>query len=137
MLFFPALHELKKINLQSFKLTFSFNSQDLLFNKDELRAEMEIEFYYHVKPTHESVSKAARSLGEKTLNQEELNEFIESKFRNGVRLATESVKRDMLTDNIDSYLSNVENKINELIGQNGLELESCTVIKLVPTHDVK
>ena len=79
-LILPILHDYIDINMQSMKVTVARSKSDSFITKDRMRVDITADFYIRVGEDRESISRAAQTLGKKTVDLRELTGLIECKL---------------------------------------------------------
>lgn len=130
---FPILHETIEINMNTSKLEISRNKEQALITKDRLRVDVLAEFYVRVKLDSESISKAAQTLGYKTLNPSELKTLVEGKFVDALRSVAAEMNMSDLHEKRGEFVQKVQSTVSEDLLKNGLELESVSLTGLDQT----
>ena len=69
VLVYPILHQLLRVSLRSMKLSVERSGKNALVTADKIRANVTTELYVKVEPIHEDVLAAARSFGERNLDE--------------------------------------------------------------------
>lgn len=72
-------HDLTEVNMNTLRLEVTRAREKSLITKDRMRVELTVEFYVRVAPI-EAVATAARSLGNRTLDAEQLKDLIQGRF---------------------------------------------------------
>lgn len=129
----PIFHEVKEINMSTIKLEVSKNKQEGLITKDKLRIDVSAEFYIAVELTKEAISKAAQTLGGKTLVPAELKILIEGKLVDALRSVAAKMDMFELHEKRSEFVQQVQSTIAEDLTKNGLKLESVSLTKLDQT----
>lgn len=131
---FPILHETIDINMNTSKLEISRKNEQALITKDRLRVDVLAEFYVRVKLDAESISKAAQTLGTKTLNPIELKVLVEGKFVDALRSVAAEMNMSELHEKRVDFVQKVQTTVSEDLLKNGLELESVSLTGLDQTE---
>lgn len=132
-LILPVLHDKIFVNMKTLKLSVLRQGKDSLITNDRMRVDIISEFYVRVKPDQESISKAAQTLGSKTLDSGELKTLIEGKFVDGLRSVAASMKMEDLHEKRGEFVQQVQQNVAEDLLKNGLELESVSLTSLDQT----
>ena len=72
----PVLHEVIPVNMNTLRLEVKRAADQALITKDRMRVDVAAEFYVRVKPTAESIATAAQTLGQKTMQPNELKSLV-------------------------------------------------------------
>lgn len=123
----PFVHEVMPVSLNSLKLTVSRKDKDALMSKDRIRFDATAEVFVIVEATEEGISKAARTLGNKTLDTKEFSNFIEAKVISAFRSASAQMNFFDIHENREDLVSRVNKALAEDIKNNGLMLESVSL----------
>ena len=81
----PVLHRIQPISLETMKLKVSRMGAEAFITADSLRADIEAEFYIRVEAKEEDILGASRTLGDKSLNPDNLRELEEGKLIGALR----------------------------------------------------
>lgn len=129
----PVLHDHTLVNMKTLKLTVFREKKESLITKDRMRIDIMAEFYVRVQPNMESISKAAQTLGIKTMDPNELKALIEGKFVDSLRSVAASMEMEQLHENRADFVQQVQNTVSEDLFKNGLELETVSLTSLDQT----
>ena len=120
----PVLHETIDVNMKTLKLLVQNTQKDSLITADKLRVDIIAQFYIRVSPDKESISRAAQTLGHKTLNVEKLKTLIEGKFIDALRSVSISLTMESLLKERAAFVGKVQDVLTDDLVKNGLELEN-------------
>ena len=126
-LILPILHDYIDINMQSMKVTVARSKSDSFITKDRMRVDITADFYIRVGEDRESISRAAQTLGKKTVDLRELTGLIEGKLIATLRSVASSMEMKELHEKRDEFSSQVKNAIEADLSKNGLQLESVSL----------
>lgn len=132
-LILPILHDYIDINMQSMKVTVARSKSDSFITKDRMRVDITADFYIRVGEDRESISRAAQTLGKKTVDLRELTGLIEGKLIATLRSVASSMEMKELHEKRDEFSSQVKNAIEADLSKNGLQLESVSLTSLDQT----
>ncbi len=132
-LVFPVLHDLVAVNMQTLRVEISRSNNVALITQDPLRVDVVAEFFLRVGEKPESISTAARTLGDQTLNPEKVKEIVEAQCVAALRSVASKMTLDELHVKRTDFESNVENTVNKEFEKNGLELVSVSLMRLDQT----
>ena len=132
-LILPILHDYIDINMQSMKVTVARSKSDSFITKDRMRVDITADFYIRVGEDRESISRAAQTLGKKTIDLRELTGLIEGKLIAALRSVASSMEMKELHEKRDEFSSQVKNAIEADLSKNGLQLESVSLTSLDQT----
>ncbi len=101
-----------------------------------MRVELTVEFYVRVAPTEEAVTIAARSLGNRTMDAEQLKELIQGRLVDAMGGAAANMTLEQIHENRQTFVREVKQEVAESLALDGLELESVSLTSLDQT-DIK
>src|ERR1700735_1088485 len=85
VLVFPVVHQLLRVSLHSVKLLVERSGKNALVTGDKIKANVATELYIKVQPIAEDVLAAARSFGERNLDEHAIGDLIEGKLTDALR----------------------------------------------------
>ena len=85
VLVFPVIHQLLRVSLRSVKLLVERSGKNALVTGDKIKANVTTELYIKVEPIAEDVLAAARSFGERNLDEHAIGDLIEGKLTDALR----------------------------------------------------
>lgn len=129
----PVFHETILVNMNTLKLEVTRFGKDSLFTKDRMRVDAVAAFFVRVVPTKEGIANAAQTLGQRTMDPEQLSELVEDKFVDALRAAAVSMTMQELLDKRQDFIQGVQNAVSEDLLKNGLELESVSLTRIDQT----
>lgn len=129
----PVLHDITWVNLRTLRLEVNRQREAAMITFDRMRVDIGVEFYVRVKPNREAIALAAQTLGERTLEGEQLRELVEAKFVDALRGVAAQMKLDDLHEKRTDFVQKVQNAVAGDLEQNGLELESVSLTTLDQT----
>lgn len=129
----PVLHDMMTINMQTMRVEVERSNHDALITHDSLRVDVVAEFFLRVAQNHAAISTAARTLGDRTLNQERMKEIVEAQCVAALRSVASSMSLDELHVKRADFEKNVEDNLNTEFQKNGLELVSVSLMRLDQT----
>jgi uncharacterized membrane protein YqiK len=130
---FPVFHETILVNMNTLKLEVTRFGKDSLFTKDRMRVDVVVAFFVRVVPTKEGIANAAQTLGQRTIDPEQLSQLVEDKFVDALRAAAVSMTMQELLDKRQDFIQGVQNAVSEDLLKNGLELESVSLTRIDQT----
>jgi len=130
---FPVFHDTMLVNMNTLKLEVTRSGKDSLFTKDRMRVDVVVAFFVRVVPTVEGIANAAQTLGERTLDPNELSLLVEDKFVDSLRAAAVAMTMQELLDKRQDFIQGVQNAVSEDLLKNGLELESVSLTRIDQT----
>lgn len=132
----PILHDLTEVNMNTLRLEVTRAREKSLITKDRMRVELTVEFYVRVAPNIEAVATAARSLGNRTMNAEQLKDLIQGRFVDAMGGAAAKMTLEHIHENRQAFVREVKQEVAESLALDGLELESVSLTSLDQT-DIK
>jgi uncharacterized membrane protein YqiK len=132
----PILHDLTEVNMNTLRLEVTRAREKSLITKDRMRVELTVEFYVRVAPNTEAVATAARSLGNRTMNAEQLKDLIQGRFVDAMGGAAAKMTLEFIHENRQAFVREVKQEVAESLALDGLELESVSLTSLDQT-DIK
>ncbi|OTG92550.1 flotillin family protein [Acinetobacter sp. ANC 3832] len=129
----PVLHEVIPVNMNTLRLEVKRAADQALITKDRMRVDVAAEFYVRVKPTAESIATAAQTLGQKTMQPNELKSLVEGKFVDSLRSVAAEMAMEELHEKRVDFVQKVQQAVSEELFKNGLELETVSLTGLDQT----
>lgn len=130
----PMVHDITLINLNTLKLIVTRQNEQSLITSDKLKVDVIVEFFVRVKRDKDSISRAASTLGTKTLRPEDLKSLIEGKLVDSLRSVASQTTMESLHIERKEFVQQVSNTVAEDLNANGLELESVSLTSLDQTN---
>ena len=132
----PILHDITEVNMNTLRLEVIRAREKSLITKDRMRVELTVEFYVRVSPTIEAAATAARSLGNRTMNAEQLKDLVQGRFVDAMGGAAAKMSLEHIHENRQAFVREVKQEVAESLALDGLELESVSLTSLDQT-DIK
>ncbi len=135
----PVMHEVVFVSLETMRLDVSRQGSDALITGDNLRADLNAEFYIHVTKSVEGVSAAAKSLGDRSLSPVYIKKLVFEKLVSALRpVAATRTLQELHAERAD-FAKEVQAIVSADLEANGLTLESVTISLLDQTavHDLR
>ena len=129
----PVLHEITPVGMNVMRIEVSRRQAQGLITKDRMRVDVVADFFVRVGSTREEVSRAAQTLGRRTLDPESARELFEGRFAAALRTAAAQMTLFDLHEQRQDYAERVKAAAAEGLAQNGLELESVAIVDLDQT----
>jgi uncharacterized membrane protein YqiK len=129
----PIVHDVIPVNMNTLRLEVARGRDKALITKDRMRVDVMAEFYVRVAANADSVAAAAQTLGQRTMEPEQLKELVEGKFVDALRTAAAEMTMEELHEKRGSYVRRVREAVAEDLTKNGLELESASLTQLDQT----
>ncbi|MFP4012538.1 MAG: flotillin family protein [Chitinispirillaceae bacterium] len=130
----PVLHEIIQVNMNTLRLEVRRANEQALITRDRMRVDVTAEFYVRVKPTAEAIANAAQTLGQRTMDTQELKELVEGKFVDALRAVAAEMAMEELHEQRVNFVQKVQSAVSEDLLKNGLELESVSLTSLDQTN---
>ncbi len=126
----PLLHELRWVSLETMRIEVSRNGEAALITGDKLRADVSAEFYIRVEPTEQQILAASRSLGNRSMAEEEVDSLIAPKLISALRSVAAQKTLMELHEKRDDFADAVQEIVKNELDENGLLLETVTISNL-------
>nr|CAA6829130.1 MAG: Inner membrane protein YqiK [uncultured Thiotrichaceae bacterium] len=130
---FPVLHDTVHINMQTLRVEIERNNKLALITKDPLRVDVVAEFFLRVAQDEDAIATAARTLGSRTLDQEQVKDLVEAQCVAALRSVASTMTLDELHIKRTDFEHNVEETLNSEFEKNGMELVSVSLMRLDQT----
>jgi len=129
----PIVHDVIPVNMNTLKLEVSRGRDKALITRDRMRVDVIAEFYVRVQASTEAVAAAAQTLGQRTMQPDQLEQLIEGKFVDALRTVAAEMTMEELHEKRGEYVKRVRSVVSEDLLKNGLELESASLTQLDQT----
>lgn len=129
----PVLHDVLPINMQTMRIEITREMDQALVTKDPLRVDVTAEFFLRVAPDENAISTAARALGRRTLDENQVKMVFEAPCVAALRSVAAGMELDELHQKRADFEHNVEEAVNAEFRKNGLELVSVSLTRLDQT----
>ncbi len=129
----PILHDITEVNMNTLRLEVTRAREKSLITQDRMRVELTVEFYVRVVPSEEAVAIAARSLGNRTMNAEQLKDLIQGRFVDAMGGAAAKMTLELIHESRQQFVREVKKEVAESLALDGLELESVSLTSLDQT----
>jgi uncharacterized membrane protein YqiK len=135
---YPILHQLLRVSLRSIKLSVERSARNALVTRDKIRANVTTELYIKVEPIAEDVLAAARSFGERNVDDHAIGDLIEGKLTDALRSVAANQTFMDLHSQRKQFAESIQTALSEELKKNGLTLEnvSITALAMVPVKDL-
>lgn len=135
---YPILHQLLRVSLRSIKLSVERSGKNALVTRDKIKANVTTELYIKVEPLDDDVLAAARSFGERNLDEHAISELIEGKLTDALRSVAANQTFLDLHGKRKEFAEHIQTALSEELKKNGLTLEnvSITALAMVPVKDL-
>ena len=129
----PVVHDTIPVNMNTLRLEVQRINEQALITHDRMRADVQAEFYVRVQPTQEAIADAAQTLGQRTMQPQDLKELVEGKFVDALRAVAAEMAMEELHEKRVDFVQKVQMAVTEDLLKNGLELESVSLTSLDQT----
>jgi uncharacterized membrane protein YqiK len=138
VLVFPVIHQLLRVSLRSVKLNVERSGKNALVTGDKIKANVTTELYVKVEPIAEDVLAAARSFGERNLDEHAIGDLIEGKLTDALRSVAANQTFMSLHGKRKEFAEHIQSALSEELKKNGLTLEnvSVTSLSMLPVKDL-
>ncbi|NUP09204.1 MAG: hypothetical protein HOW73_24400 [Polyangiaceae bacterium] len=138
ILVMPVLHQLMRVSLRSLRLSVERSGKNALVTHDKIKANVATELYLKVEPVKEDVLAAARSFGERNLDEHAISELIDGKLTDALRSVAANQTFMDLHSKRKEFAEHIHCALAEELKKNGLMLEnvSITALAMVPVKDL-
>lgn len=126
----PFLHRMEEIPMRTMRIEIKRAGDKSLMTEDRLRVDVEMAFYLRVAPTVDGVATAAQALGARALRPEEIGNLFEGRFIDAVQAIVAAYTMEALHERRGAFVNAVRDALAENLKQNGLHLESVSLIRL-------
>lgn len=135
---YPILHQLMRVSMRSLKLSVERSAKNALVTKDKIKANVTTELFVKVAPVKEDVLAAARSFGDRSLDEHAIGELIEGKLTDALRSVAANQTFIELHSQRKQFAEHIQAALAEELSKNGLTLEnvSITALAMVPVKDL-
>src|SRR5215475_3373513 len=124
----PVLHEITPVGMTVMRIEVTRRDGEALITKNRMRVDLIAEFFVKVGSSREAVSRAAETLGRRTLEPDGLRDLLEGRFASAMRIAAAQMTLEELHEQRQLYAEKVRQAASDGLALNGLELESVAVV---------
>jgi uncharacterized membrane protein YqiK len=138
ILVYPILHQLLRVSLRSVKLSVERSGKNALVTSDKIKANVTTELYIKVQPIADDVLAAARSFGDRNLDDHAIGVLIEGKLTDALRSVAANQAFMSLHGKRKEFAEHIQAALSEELRKNGLTLEnvSITSLSMVSVRDL-
>ncbi len=129
----PLTKETQLVSLNTMQLLVQRTGPDALITKDSLRVDIEAQFYVKIEPNEQDVLNAVASLGDKTLEPDNVKSLLEGKLVGILRSVAATMELQELHEKRQDFSDQVRESCKDDLEQNGFQLESVAVTNLDQT----
>ncbi len=130
----PVLHEITPVGMTVMRIEVTRRDGDALITKNRMRVDMIAEFFVKVGAPREAVSRAAQTLGRRTLEPDGLRDLLEGRFSSALRTVAAQMTLEEMHEQRQDYAQRVKTAALEGLAQNGLDLEAVAIVDLDQTN---
>ena len=130
VLVIPVLHEVTRVNMNTLRIKVAHKDNEALITQDRLRVNVEADFYVRVNPKKESVAAAARTLGSRTAEIEDMSQLLQARFTDALRTAAAQQTMETLHENRGAFARRVSELASSGLEASGLEIDSVSISAL-------
>ncbi len=129
----PLTKATQLVSLNTMQLLVQRTGPDALITRDSLRVDIEAQFYVKIEPNEHDVLSAVASLGDKTLEPENVKALLEGKLVGILRSVAATMDLQELHEKRQDFSDQVRESCKDDLEQNGFQLESVAVTNLDQT----
>ncbi|WP_200961012.1 flotillin family protein [Noviherbaspirillum sp. Root189] len=129
----PIVHDVIPVNMNTLRLEVQRGRDKALITKDRMRVDVIAEFYVRVAANASSVAVAAQTLGQRSMEPEQLKELVEGKFVDALRTAAAEMTIEEMHEKRGEYVKRVRAIVADDLTRNGLELEAASLTQFDQT----
>jgi uncharacterized membrane protein YqiK len=129
---YPGLHGLTRVPLRTIKLSVERSDRRAVVTRDGIRVNVAAEVFIKVNPTTEDVLRAARTLGEKTLDETSARDLLGSSIEEALIAVAADSKFDDLRSSPGEVCDKVQSGLREAAAQVGMDIASIKLTDLSP-----
>ena len=129
----PIFHRITEVNLRTMKLGVNPHGPNALITHDNLRSDILAQFYIRVQADREHILNAARSLGDNSVNAENVENLVSEKLVSALRAIASQMDLFEIHTKRDEFAERVKEHVKSDLEANGLLLESVTISELDQT----
>lgn len=127
----PFLHKTEEVNMRVSKIDIKRFADKSIITTDRIRVDVELDFYIRVSPNVEGVARASQSFGVRALGSTEyLKGLLEGRFIDAIQAISAEETMDSLHEKRGDFVKKISNYITSNLEDNGLLLDSVSLIKL-------
>lgn len=126
----PLLHEIRWVSLETMRIEVTRSNAAALITGDKLRADVTAEFYIRVEPTEQQILAASRSLGNRSIAEDDVDTLIAPKLISALRSVAAQKSLMELHEKRDGFAEAVHQIVKNELDENGLLLETVTISNL-------
>lgn len=129
----PFLYRIDEVNMRTIRVDVKRIDNKSLITADRMRVDVEMEFYTRVQPSPEGVATAAQAISSKMLTPDGVRALLEGRFVDAMQAIAAATPMDVLHERRADYVRQVSDLVRDNLAQNGLLLDSVSLIRLDQT----
>ena len=129
----PVLHEITPVGMTVMRIEVARRQTHALITKNRMRVDVIAEFFVKVGSQRVDVSRAAQTLGRRTLEPDGTRDLLEGRFAAALRAAAAQMTLEELHEQRSDYAQRVRTAAADGLAENGLVLESVAIVDLDQT----
>ena len=129
----PIVHDVIPVNMNTLRIEVGRGRDKALITKDRMRVDVLAEFYVRVQASAEAVATAAQTLGQRTLEPQQLAELVEGKFIDALRTVAAEMTMEELHEKRGAYVRRVREAVADDLTKNGRALAAASLTQLDQT----
>jgi len=126
----PIVHNITSVGMNTLRLEVRRGGDKALITKNRMRVEVVAEFNVRVRPDTKSVSLAAQTLGDRTMDPERMKDLVQGRFVDALSSVAAQMTMDEMQEQRGQYVRAVRGLVEESLAGNGLELEAVSLTGL-------
>jgi uncharacterized membrane protein YqiK len=126
----PIIHNITTVGMRTLRIEVKRGGDKSFITQNRMRVEIVAEFYVRVSPTPASVSIAAGSLGQRTLEPDSLRELVQGRFVDALGIVAAKMTMEEMQENRGDYIKSVKILVAESLSETGLVLEAVSLTSL-------
>ena len=127
---FGFIHEITWVDLGTMAIEIERTEQNALLTRDPQYADIRAIFYIKVSPTIEGIVDAARTVGAGEVEPQAIKQLVDAKLDGALRDVAATFTLMSLHQERDNFIQKVQERVKEDLEQNGLVLESVSILTL-------
>jgi uncharacterized membrane protein YqiK len=127
---FGFIHEITWVDLGTMAIEIERTEQNALLTRDPQYADIRAIFYIKVNPTIEGIVDAARTIGTELVDAQGVRQLVDAKLDGALRDVAATFTLMSLHQERDNFIQKVQERVKEDLEQNGLVLESVSILTL-------
>jgi flotillin len=131
---FNFIHEITWVDLCTVPIEIEHVEQNALVTHDLRYADVRAMFYVKVCPTVEGIIDAARTVGGKVVDAQSIKQLAEAKLDGALCDVVATCTLLDLHRERENFINEVSNRVRSDLMENGLTLESISILTLKPAH---